>query len=250
MKPQIVEFRPETRALRFEDGSVEADVDAVVFCTGYFYAFPFLHLEAAPGHPPVVTDGACARHLYEHLLYIPDPTLAFIGIPQRVVPLPLSEAQSAWLARVWAGRLPVPTTAAMRAWEAAMLADKGADGQPAKPIHNLAFPLDMAYINGLHARSVAAAPRPGRLAHGGAGHPPPYWDGEKAWVRERFPSIKLASRALGDKRAQVKTLAELGFTYVPEDAAKAANAAKEPPGVTDLAPDSIRAAPHQVAVQQ
>jgi cation diffusion facilitator CzcD-associated flavoprotein CzcO len=89
MVPEIVEFLPEERSVRFNNGEVERDVDAVVFCTGYFYSFPFLRNLSSP----VTTDGSCARHLYEHMLYVDDPTLAFVGIPQRVVPFPVSEAQ-------------------------------------------------------------------------------------------------------------------------------------------------------------
>lgn len=207
-KPQIVEFLRDTdtvkSAVLFEDGSIEADIDAVVFCTGYFYSFPFL-----PNlNPPVITDGACARNLFEHVLYIDDPTLAFLGIPQRVVPLPIAEAQAAWVARLWSDRLAMPPVADMRAWEADLVRARG----ESKSIHNLAFPMDVNYINSLYTRSLAATPRNG-LDNNGAGKHPPYWNTEKAWVRERFPFIKIASRALGEKRSEVKSLAELGFIY-------------------------------------
>ncbi|KAH9886366.1 putative flavin dependent monooxygenase [Xylariomycetidae sp. FL2044] len=204
MVPEIAEFLPEDRAVRFRDGSVEEDVDAVVFCTGYFYAFPFLESLS----PPVITDGSYARRLYEHVLYIDDPTLAFLGIPQRVVPLPISEAQAGFVARAWADRLPLPARAEMEEWEARMLKEKG----EGKSLHNLAFPKDVEYINRLHDTSILAKKRQG-LDNDGVGKIPPYWGADKAWVRERFPLIKIASRALGEKRHEVKTLQELGFDY-------------------------------------
>lgn len=204
MKPQIVEFLPESRSIVFEDGSLETDIDAVIFCTGYFYSFPFLgKLE-----PPVITNGACARNLYEHVLYADDHTLAFIGIPHRVVPFPLSEAQSAWIARMWADRLPVPSITEMRAWESSEASED-------KTSHNLAFPKDVAYINHLYQCSIACAKALG-LDNDGVGKMPPYWDAEKAWVRENFPLIKAASRDLGNKRHEIKTLKDLGFTYAPK----------------------------------
>lgn len=202
--PEILEFIPSDRSVRLADGSVETDVDAVVFCTGYFYSFPFLRALS----PPVVTDGARARGLYEHLLYAEDPTLAFAGIPQRIVPFPVAEGQAAWVARAWAGRLQLPPRAEMRAWEAKLLEDKG-DG---KMLHNLAFPKDLEYINMLYARSLEAERRPG-LENDGVGKIPPFWDDEKRWTRERFPLIKIASRKLGEKRYEVTKLEELGFDY-------------------------------------
>ncbi|KAI1343700.1 putative flavin dependent monooxygenase [Xylariaceae sp. FL0016] len=221
--PQITEFLPGPRAVRFADGTLEPDIDAVVFCTGYFYSFPFL--QPSPSSPVTVTvtvpapDGSHARRLYQHLLYLDDPTLAFLGIPQRVVPFPLAEAQACYLARLWSDRLPLPPRSEMQAWwDAATLRpqQKGAPthgGGGDKSLHNLAFPRDVAYINHLHDLSLAARPVPGLLDHGGAGKPPPYWGPEKAWARERFPLIKIASRALGEERHRVKTLEELGFDY-------------------------------------
>ncbi|KAI8197444.1 Thiol-specific monooxygenase [Colletotrichum sp. SAR 10_65] len=204
MVPEILEFIPEGRKVRLANGDVESDVDGVVFCTGYFYSFPFLRDLS----PPVVTDGAYARNLYEHLLYIDDPTLAFAGIPQRIVPFPVAEGQAAFVARAWADRLPLPSTAEMREWEAKMLKDKG----ESKMLHNLAFPKDLDYINMLHARSLEAAKREG-LENDGVGKIPPFWDDEKRWTRERFPLIKIASRKLGEKRHEVTTLEQLGFDY-------------------------------------
>ncbi|KAK3051452.1 monooxygenase [Extremus antarcticus] len=81
-----------------------------------------------------------------------------------------------------------------------------------KSLHNLAFPKDVDYINRLHDLSISARKVDG-LENAGIGKIPPYWGSDKAWVRERFPAIKVASRALGDKRHEVKTLEELGFNY-------------------------------------
>lgn len=202
--PEISEFLPEQRAVKFSNGDIETDIDAVVFCTGYFYSYPFLQSLS----PPVTTDGSYARHLYEHVVYTEDPTLAFLGIPQRVVPFPVSEAQAAYVARIWADRLPLPSHTEMLDWEAGVLAEKGEGRQ----VHNLAFPRDAEYINRLHDASMAAK-RVARLDNEGVGKVPPYWGADKAWVRERFPLIKLASRALGERRHEVRTLEELGFDY-------------------------------------
>lgn len=203
-KPEIVEFMPAGRRVRFSNGDIESDVDHVLFCTGYFYSFPFLRTLS----PPVVTDGSIAHHLYHHMLYIPDPTMAFIGIPQRIVPFPIAEAQTAWVARLWAGRLPLASQSHMRDWEAQTLKSHG----QGKTLHVLAFPKDQEYINMLYGQSMAVEKRAG-LENGGQGKEPPFWGEEKGWTRERFPLIKLASRKLGDDRRLVTSLKQLGFDY-------------------------------------
>lgn len=76
------------------------------------------------------------HRLYEHILYMDDPTLAFVGIPQRVVPFPVAEVQAAWVSRIWAGRLAVPPTKVMEVWEKGMLEERGAG----KTLHNMGFP--------------------------------------------------------------------------------------------------------------
>ena len=210
--PEIVEFLPDQdRAVRFADGSLERDVDAVVFCTGYHYSFPFLR-----GLEPsiVMPDGGYAAHLWEHILYTADPTLAFVSIPQRIVPFPVSQAQSAYIARVWADRVRPPSRPEMEEWVRSLVKEKG----HSKAIHNLAVPKDVNYINRLHALSLGAKKVPG-LENDGVGKMPPYWGPEQLWIRERMPLIKLASRALGDQRLHCKSLKELGFDY---DAYKAA----------------------------
>ena len=203
--PEIAEFIPESRGVRFADGSVESDIDAVIFCTGFHYSFPFLQSL----NPSVtVADGSHAAHLWQHMLYTADPTLAFLAIPQRIVPFPIAEAQSAVIARMWAGRLDVPTENQMEDW-VQKLAQESDSG---KARHVLAFPLDLNYINSMYAMSMNAAREQG-LENDGIGKKPPFWSREKGWIRKRIPHIKVASRALGNKRHEVKTLEQLGFDY-------------------------------------
>ncbi len=111
MVPEIAEFLPDQRAVLLSSGEIETDIDAVVFCTGYFYSFPFFDSTDLA----LSSAGSWVKGLYEHILYINDPTLAFLGIPQRIVPFPVAEAQAGFVARIWADRLPVPTKLAMLA---------------------------------------------------------------------------------------------------------------------------------------
>lgn len=205
--PEIAELLPAERAVRFANGHVETEVDSVIFCTGYHYSFPFLR-----GLEPsiMVPDGSHAAHLWEHLLYTADPSLAFLSIPQRIVPFPVAEAQGAVIARIWSDRLNAPTASEREEWVCWLEKEKG----KGKALHNLATPKDVEYINRLHALSEQARRAPERrLENDGKGKAPPYWGPDKAWVRERLPFIKLASRALGERRHTVKTMKQLGFDY-------------------------------------
>jgi len=263
MVPEITEFIPSTRSVVYADGTTDDEVDAVIFCTGYFYSFPFLKLgenaddgprnsttasspTGTPGSapntsenqppnfvrpssqlPPIITDGSHAAHLYQHILYTHDPSLAFLGIPQRIVPFPVSEAQAAWTARIWSGRLAAPSFHDMTAWEEDLIsrkcpgisndvADHGNGAiQSRAVLHNMAFPQDVEYINTLYAQSMAADSNRDLFGpdNEGSGKIPPYWGADKAWMRERFPLIKAACRALGEKRHAIRTLEELGFDY-------------------------------------
>lgn len=83
-------------------------VDAVVFCTGYRYRFPFLA-------PNLVSVGDnWVRGLYRQLVAVEHPTLAFVGLPFRIVPFPLFQRQGRWLARALAGRFGLPSATERR----------------------------------------------------------------------------------------------------------------------------------------
>lgn len=205
--PEIVEFLPATRGVRFANGRVESEIDAVIFCTGFHYSYPFLK-SIEPSI--VVPGGGHAAHLWEHILYAADPTLAFLSVPQRIVPFPVSEAQSAVISRIWSGRLAPPSGAAMEAWVEDQHRIKG----EGKAIHVMTSPEDVDYVNRLHDISGTAAKAVDlSLENEGSGKKPPYWNLETRWIREQVPKIKLASRAVGERRHELRTLKDLGFDY-------------------------------------
>ncbi|KAK7398374.1 monooxygenase [Neonectria punicea] len=219
--PEIVEFLPEQRGVRFANGRVELDIDSVVFCTGFHYSYPFLK-NVQPAI--VVPSGSHADHLWEHILYTSDPTLAFLSVPQRIVPLPISEAQSAVIGRIWSGRLSPPSKTEMDAWVDDQHKVKG----EGKAIHVMASAEDVDYLNRLHHLSGTATKAPALgLENDGEGKRPPYWGLETRWVRERVPKIKLASRAVGERRHELRTLKDLGFDYEEWKKSAAAEGSQE-----------------------
>ncbi len=202
--PEIVEFLDPDhhhRSVRLADGRVEPDIDAVVFATGYFYSFPFLKID-----PPVITDGLRTRDVYQQLFHIKYPTLAFPVLPQRIIPFPMAENQAAVIARVWAGRLSLPSEREMRAWEKGLLEDRG-DG---KAMHILNFPEDADYLNMLYDWAASATPRQG-LGNDGKGLMGTRWDEKQRWMRSQFPAIKKEYAERGEDRFSVRTIEELGF---------------------------------------
>ncbi|CAO2637592.1 Flavin-containing monooxygenase 5 [Lemmus lemmus] len=106
VKPNVKEFT-ETDAI-FDDGTVEKNIDVVIFATGYSFSFPFLEDLIA------VTDNEVS--LYK-LMFPPDlekPTLAVIGLIQPLgIILPIAELQSRWAARVFKGLKKLPSQSDM-----------------------------------------------------------------------------------------------------------------------------------------
>jgi hypothetical protein len=205
---EIVEFLPPQRdtqrAVRFQSGRVEKDVDAVVFATGYFYSYPFL----ASVSPAIITDGLRANGTYEHLFCIDHPTLALPVINLKVIPFPLSQNQAAVVARIWSGRLRLPPTPEMQDWEREVIQKRG----NGKNFHLKKFPEDAAQINELFAWALRAERKDG-LENDGFGKLGTRWDERQVWIRSRFPDIKATYSAKGEDRFNIRRIEELGFDF-------------------------------------
>jgi len=200
--PEIIEFLPPSpthpRAIRFADNHTESHIDAVLFCTGYLYSFPFL----SSLRPQLIHTGERVQNLYKHLLYTYDPTLAFIGLPFPIIPFRTCESQAAVIARVWSGRLDLPSRSSMSSWENGRVADQGSR----RRFHALNFPQDFDYHNALCDWAMEAKrPEQGKL--------PPKWSEKERWARGRFPAIKKAFVEKGEGRRAVRTMEELGFVH-------------------------------------
>ncbi|KAK4512729.1 uncharacterized protein ATC70_003435 [Mucor velutinosus] len=89
--------------IELQDDTKLANVDVVVFGTGYLYSFPFLPFQK----DNLIKTGQKVHHLTQYMFYQNNPTLCFLGLPIRVVPLPLMQRQSIVMARYWSGRIPM-----------------------------------------------------------------------------------------------------------------------------------------------
>jgi len=106
-KPNIAAF--EDSSVRFADGSVEEDVDVVVYCTGYKVTFPFFDedLISAPDND---------LPLYRRVFHPEVDNVFFLSLLQPLgATMPLAEAQAHWVARFLRGEYQLPPPADVRA---------------------------------------------------------------------------------------------------------------------------------------
>lgn len=99
IKPNVKEFR-ETSVL-FQDGTVQDDVDVVVFATGYSYAYPFMEDDS------IIKSRDNQVTLYKGILppRLEKPTMAVIGLVQSLGPIiPTADLQCRWAIKVFQGR--------------------------------------------------------------------------------------------------------------------------------------------------
>ncbi|GAA5839962.1 hypothetical protein JCM5353_006687 [Sporobolomyces roseus] len=102
----------EDKTITFQDGSSLDNVDTIIYATGYYFSFPFLHSTDAPwsSHPVVrppptpdssgdstsPVDGGLRLHNLDDrfLFYLPDPSAVFLCLPYLVIPFPLAQLQA------------------------------------------------------------------------------------------------------------------------------------------------------------
>lgn len=193
--PGLTSLDPSARAATFEDGSIERDIDAIVFCTGYSYTFPFLKSFS----PRIEYE-----LLYQYIFYMPDPTLAFVEMPEKIVPFPFAECQAAAVARVWSGRLTFPSKQEMQEWGNAVVKERGIG----RGFYALTPPLDLQYMNEIYDWCCKAKDEAKRIRK-----MPKYWGKKEWWEREMAAEMKKAFNARGKERKGVRRYEELGFQF-------------------------------------
>nr|BAS32646.1 S-allyl-L-cysteine S-oxygenase [Allium sativum] len=116
----------------FHDGC-SVHVDVIMHCTGYVYNFPFLNTNGI-----VTVDDNRVGPLYKHVFPpLLAPSLSFVGIPWKIVPFPLCELQSKWIAAVLSGRISLPTKKEMMEDVEAYYKQMEAAGIPKRYTHNI-----------------------------------------------------------------------------------------------------------------
>ena len=98
-------------------------------------------------------DDNCVHPLFEHVFVPRAPSLAFIGLPWKVVPFPMFELQAKLVARVLSGAATLPPRNAM---ERAALAALPVGTTPRRHAHAMTIDEQFAYNDRLAA--LAGAP--------------------------------------------------------------------------------------------
>lgn len=142
-RPGPVSFEPDG-TVHLADGTTLAAIDAVLFCTGYQFEFPFLNEDL------VQIDENWVHPLYLDLISPAHPTLAFIGLPFKIVPFPLFEMQARWFLRHVAGARNFPPQKKMEEAVAAREQELLAQGRARRHFHLLGAD-QFAYVNCLAA---------------------------------------------------------------------------------------------------
>ncbi|KAI1892028.1 hypothetical protein AGOR_G00149770 [Albula goreensis] len=102
VKPNIRKFQGSS--VVFDDGTVEDDIDLVVFATGYTFSFPFLSSSVLS-----VADNKTSLYKYVYPPGLERPTLAVIGLVQPLgAIMPIAEMQARWATRVFKGLNKLP----------------------------------------------------------------------------------------------------------------------------------------------
>lgn len=118
--------------VHLKSGETLNDIDTIILCTGYQMALPFLDeyndygASAAEANDKVlVTDGTQVHNLHEDIFYIPDPTLAFVGIPFYTATFSLFEFQAIAVAAFLSGTAQLPSTESLRTEYENRIKEKG-----------------------------------------------------------------------------------------------------------------------------
>lgn len=194
-QPSIRRVCGRSRTVFLADGSSIADVDALLFGTGYSWTLPFL--------PQIAVRNNRVPDLYQHVVWQHDPTLLFVGAVGAGLTFKIFEWQAVYAARLLAGRGTLPPLAVMRQWEADRIQDRG-DG----PGFTVVYPDFEDYFETLRRLAGDALPDAGRSL-------PPF---RREWFRafmdghERRKSMwrrsneaALAARAAGVESVPAKT---------------------------------------------
>lgn len=101
-------LHPDGR-VEFSQGPELQHADTIIYCTGYVYRYRFLE-----GHPSTahLSGQQHVPGLYQHM-FVPalGHSLAFVGVPWKVVPWPLFQLQATLVARLLSGRAELPPQA-------------------------------------------------------------------------------------------------------------------------------------------
>lgn len=94
LKPDVEEIA-ESGAIIFKDGT-ECSVDAILYCTGFKFSFPFLSTECG-----VFVEENFVQPLFKQVINIKNPSMAFIGLNFLVAAQMHFDMQAQFAVKMW-----------------------------------------------------------------------------------------------------------------------------------------------------
>ncbi|KAG5416752.1 FMO1 [Candida metapsilosis] len=189
----IEKYNWQDKSVVTSSGHTYNNIDVVIFCTGYLYSMSFLRSD-------VIKDGSRVQDVYKQIFNVNDPSLTFVALLKNVVPMPLSESQSALIARYFSGRYELPSQEERQNSYEKDLAEKG----KGSTFHTYGYPQDVEYYRQLQDLIDKQGLRtPGLVA--------PIWDNKLA--HERSISTELKSKRLQQLVEHVKKLRSEGKDF-------------------------------------
>ncbi|EME27469.1 Flavin-containing monooxygenase FMO GS-OX-like 3 [Galdieria sulphuraria] len=119
--PTIESLEADGKILLADKSSLQVDI--LILCTGYEYDFPFLDSSCE-----VFVQDRVVLPLYRHLIHAKYPTMSFVGLPLRVLPFPLFDYQTRYLASIYSGKCTLPSCERMLVEQQEHLVDLDSKG--------------------------------------------------------------------------------------------------------------------------
>ncbi|OWF48027.1 flavin-containing monooxygenase FMO GS-OX5-like [Mizuhopecten yessoensis] len=134
--PDNVEQKPGVKNVTehtvvFENGE-EVTVDALLFCTGYRFSFPFLSPECH-----LTTENERIVPLYKHLIHTEYPSLSLIGILKTICPFPNFHNQVLFVIAALDGTMTLPSRENMDEDTAKDFSSRLKRGMPERYAHTM-----------------------------------------------------------------------------------------------------------------
>lgn len=136
-----------SRSVYYYDGTVDTNVDKILLGTGYRFSLPFLKQKDVSNNR--------IHGLYQHVVNIEDPTLAFIGAVNAGLTFKTFEWQAVLVSRLWSGRCTLPSVEEQYQWEMDRIRQRGDNVK-----FTVQYPDFEEYFNTL--RDLAGNDGPGR----------------------------------------------------------------------------------------
>jgi hypothetical protein len=225
--PEVTKLRHATKKVHFENGRKEK-VDIILLCTGYTYDFKMIPCVQ------MTEDKKRVLGLYEHMIYIDetveptiapddilqaadplrspyevdhctgDPSLAIIGLPTMNSVFLVAEAQSAFIARYFSGRIRIPVSqmkeerdAKAKVFDLAVARGEMRNAQ----FHTLVYPRDAEYVDELFRKCLAAEVM-------GTGKLPQFHTLKLHWIRDNMDAIRTTFKSAGETESKENSTVE------------------------------------------